>query len=261
MLALFGTGAFVMRSAGCVINDLWDRELDKKVARTRDRPIASGRITVPEGLAFLGGLLSIGLGILSQLNLYSIMLGASSLFFVTIYPLMKRVTYLPQLVLGLAFNWGALLGYPAIAGMQDWSAVLPLYASGICWTLIYDTIYAHQDIKDDREVGIKSTALLFGDKTKPVLSVLAAGQFGALTYLGLQQGLGVGYWMGGSAAAAYSFHMIRDVDIKSVSSCARWFRKSQLVGWLLAAGLGAEYVRRMEAEDPGIVLFDADQSV
>lgn len=245
MLALFGTGAFVMRSAGCVINDLWDRDLDKQVHRTASRPIASGEISVREGLFFLSGLLSVGLGVLTQLNLYSIALGAASLGLVVVYPLMKRVTYLPQLVLGLAFNWGALLGYPALVGIQDWGAVLPLYTSGIFWTLIYDTIYAHQDIKDDQKVGIKSTALLFGDSTKPVLSLLAVGQFGSLAYLGMAHDLGLGFWAGSTLGLAYTARMIYSVDINDVKTCGEWFKKSQMIGWLVAAGLSAEYVRTL----------------
>ncbi|CCG84933.1 protein of unknown function [Taphrina deformans PYCC 5710] len=248
LLALFGTGAFVMRSAGCVINDLWDRNLDKKVSRTALRPIASGELSVIEGIVFLGGLLSLGLGVLTQLNVYSIILGASSMSLVIVYPLMKRVTYLPQLVLGLAFNWGALLGYPALVGTQDWSAVLPLYASGICWTMIYDTIYAHQDISDDRKVGIKSTALLFGDNTKPILSMLSVGQFGALAYIGSAFELGAGFWAGSAAALFYTARMVYLLDIKDIPGCGAWFRKSQYVGWLIAAGLGLEYSRELLGE-------------
>lgn len=252
MLVLFGTGAFVMRSAGCVINDLWDRDLDRLVARTATRPIASGELSVTEGVVFLGGLLSIGLGVLTQLNGYSIVLGAASMGLVVIYPLMKRVTYLPQLVLGLAFNWGALLGYPALVGAQDWSAVLPLYTSGVFWTLIYDTIYAHQDIRDDRKVGIKSTALLFGDSTRPILSVLSVAQFASLGYLGVTQDLGPGFWTGSALALTYTARMIYLLDIKDVPGCGAWFRKSQYIGWLVAGGLGLEYVRElMSTTDEG----------
>lgn len=245
MLILFGTGAFVMRSAGCVINDLWDRDLDKQVSRTALRPIASGEISVPEAIVFLGGLLSVGLGILTQLNLYSIVLGAASMGLVVVYPLMKRVTYLPQLVLGLAFNWGALLGYPALVNVQDWSAVLPLYTAGISWTLIYDTIYAHQDIKDDRQVGIKSTALLFGDSTKQILSALTIGQFGSLAYLGATQDLGPVFWTGGAMAFAYTARILYSLDIKDVKGCGVWFKRSQFVGWLIAFGLGGEYLQHL----------------
>ncbi|KAK7695527.1 Para-hydroxybenzoate--polyprenyltransferase, mitochondrial precursor (PHB:polyprenyltransferase) [Cerrena zonata] len=173
-LGLFGVGALIMRGAGCTINDMWDKNLDKAVARTKDRPLARGDITPTQAFGFLGVQLTGGLAVLTQLNWYSILLGASSLSVVTIYPFMKRITYWPQAVLGLAFNWGALLGWSAVAGAVNWSVCLPLYAGGICWTLVYDSIYAHQDKTDDVTVGIRSTALLFGQNTFPILSALSA---------------------------------------------------------------------------------------
>lgn len=146
MLTLFGVGAFVMRGAGCTINDMWDRDIDAKVERTKDRPLVSGQISQLDAMVFLSGQLSIGLMILTQLNWPSILLGASSLGLVVTYPLMKRITYWPQLMLGMTFNWGALLGWCATQGTVNWAACLPLYAAGVCWTLVYDTIYAHQVI-------------------------------------------------------------------------------------------------------------------
>ncbi|XP_077924993.1 4-hydroxybenzoate polyprenyltransferase, mitochondrial isoform X3 [Halichoerus grypus] len=144
MLSLFGTGAVLMRGAGCTINDMWDRDYDKKVIRTVNRPIAAGDISIFRSFIFLGGQLTLALGVLLCLNYYSIALGAASLLLVITYPLMKRITYWPQLALGLTFNWGALLGWSAVKGSCDPSVCLPLYFSGIMWTLIYDTIYAHQ---------------------------------------------------------------------------------------------------------------------
>ncbi|XP_076999089.1 4-hydroxybenzoate polyprenyltransferase, mitochondrial isoform X2 [Tamandua tetradactyla] len=144
MLSLFGTGAVLMRGAGCTINDMWDRNYDKKVTRTANRPIAAGDISTFKSFVFLGGQLTLALGVLLCLNYYSIALGAASLLLVITYPLMKRITYWPQLALGLTFNWGALLGWSAVKGSCDPSVCLPLYFSGIMWTLIYDTIYAHQ---------------------------------------------------------------------------------------------------------------------
>lgn len=144
MLGLFATGAFIMRGAGCTINDMWDKDIDARVERTKDRPLANGELTQFDALVFLSAQLGIGLQILLQLNWYSILLGASSLGLVIIYPLMKRITYWPQLVLGMTFNWGALLGWSATQGSVMWAACLPLYAAGVCWTIVYDTIYAHQ---------------------------------------------------------------------------------------------------------------------
>ncbi|RXG62123.1 4-hydroxybenzoate polyprenyltransferase, mitochondrial [Armadillidium vulgare] len=163
ILTLFAVGSFIMRGAGCTINDMWDKDLDKKVERTSSRPLAVGAVNQLESLIFLSFQLGLGCLILLQLNWYSIMLGISSLGncnnLVVLYPLMKRFTYWPQLMLGFTFNWGALLGWSAVQGSCDWSVVLPLYIAGISWTLIYDTIYAHQDKKDDALIGIKSTAL------------------------------------------------------------------------------------------------------
>ncbi|XP_034227927.1 4-hydroxybenzoate polyprenyltransferase, mitochondrial-like isoform X1 [Prunus dulcis] len=166
MMTLFGCGALLLRGAGCTINDLLDRDIDTMVERTKLRPVASGLLTPFKGLCFLGFQLLLGLGILLQLNNYSCILGASSLLLVFSYPLMKRLTFWPQAYLGLTFNWGALLGWAAVKGSIDPAIVLPLYLSGVCWTLVYDTIYAHQDKEDDLKVGVKSTALRFGDSTK-----------------------------------------------------------------------------------------------
>lgn len=144
MLALFGAGAVIMRGAGCTINDLWDKDIDSKVERTKSRPLVSGEVGQFDAVVFLSAQLSLGLLVLLQLNWYSILLGASSLGLVITYPLMKRITYWPQLMLGMAFNWGALLGWSATQGEVSLTACLPLYVAGICWTIVYDTIYAHQ---------------------------------------------------------------------------------------------------------------------
>ncbi len=175
-LTLFLIGSIVMRGAGCVINDLWDKDLDKHVERTANRPIASGQISKKQAFVFLGGLLLIGLIILLQLNITTIVTGLASVPFVILYPYMKRMTYWPQLFLGVTFSFGALIGWTAVTGEVGWPALL-LYAAAIFWTLGYDTVYAYQDIEDDRKVGIKSTALVFGDNPKPFVSVFYAIAF------------------------------------------------------------------------------------
>ncbi|KNC76639.1 hypothetical protein SARC_10870 [Sphaeroforma arctica JP610] len=144
LLSTFAVGAFIMRGAGCTINDMWDRRIDDKVERTRSRPIASGDVSMDQAWKFLLGQLSLGLGVLLTLNPYSIVLGAASMGLVTTYPLAKRYTWYPQAILGLTFNWGALLGYTAVMGHSDFGITLPLYAAGVSWTMVYDTIYAHQ---------------------------------------------------------------------------------------------------------------------
>ncbi|KAL5020750.1 hypothetical protein ScPMuIL_002167, partial [Solemya velum] len=144
ILFLFGAGAFMMRGAGCIINDMWDRDFDQKVERTKLRPLASGELNFFQGLSLLGAMLSGSLAILLMLNNYTILLGASSMILVILYPLAKRYTNWPQLMLGLTFNLGALMGWSAVVGDCNWAVVLPLYASCILWTLFYDTVYAHQ---------------------------------------------------------------------------------------------------------------------
>lgn len=169
----FCLGAVIMRAAGCVINDLWDRKLDKKVMRTSQRPLATGEITVPAALAFLLLLLLGGLDILSRMNITTILLGIMVMPLVAVYPLMKRVTWWPQAFLGVTFNFGALMGWAAVSGILEFPALL-IYAGAIFWTLGYDTIYAHQDMEDDALVGIKSTALKFGAHSKNWVTVFYA---------------------------------------------------------------------------------------
>lgn len=165
LLAVFTLGAFLLRSAGCVINDLWDHRLDSGVARTQGRPLPSGQITRVQAIVFLFALLAVGFCLLITLEPLAIWMGIASLPLVITYPLMKRITWWPQFFLGLTFNWGALMGWAASTGSIAPAAVM-LYIGGICWTLAYDTIYAHQDKEDDMRVGIKSTALRFGDNSK-----------------------------------------------------------------------------------------------
>ena len=164
-MALFAIGALVMRGAGCTLNDIVDRNFDGNVARTATRPIPSGAVTVRQALAFMVLLSLIGLVILLQFNAVAVAVGVVSLLLVAVYPFMKRVTYWPQAVLGLTFNWGALLGWAAVRGDLGVPSLV-LYGAGIFWTLGYDTIYAHQDKEDDALIGVKSTAILFGETTR-----------------------------------------------------------------------------------------------
>lgn len=173
LMILFLIGAVVMRAAGCIVNDLWDRDLDAKVERTRARPLASGAISPRQALLTLGLLLCAGLLILLQTSWMCGALGVLSLVFVGIYPLMKRITWWPQAFLGLTFNFGALMGWAAVMNDVSVAAVL-LYGAGFFWTLGYDTIYAHQDIEDDMKVGIKSTARLFGSKSRKYVTAFYA---------------------------------------------------------------------------------------
>ncbi|GAA5932866.1 4-hydroxybenzoate octaprenyltransferase [Sporobolomyces koalae] len=241
-LALFGTGAIVMRGAGCVINDLWDRDIDKKVERTKLRPLASGEVKPIQALTFLGGQLSLGLAILTQLNWYSIALGASSLSLVVLYPLMKRITYWPQFVLGLAFNWGALLGSSAVLGHCDWQVALPLYAGSVAWTIVYDTIYAHQDKTDDVHANVKSTALLFGDRSLPILTGFSTGFVSLLALSGYLNGQGPAFYlMSVGGAAAHLAWQLRSVDWDQRDSCWKFFGSNRDLGAIVATGLVTDY--------------------
>ncbi|KAF7776058.1 hypothetical protein Agabi119p4_4451 [Agaricus bisporus var. burnettii] len=246
-LSLFGLGALVMRGAGCTINDMWDKNLDKAVDRTKARPLANGDITSKQALVFLGAQLTVGLGVLLQLNWYSIFLGASSLCIVVVYPLMKRITYWPQAVLGLAFNWGALLGWSAVAGYVDWIVALPIYAGGICWTLVYDSIYAHQDKKDDIEVGIRSTALLFGDKSRVVLSGLSVSTLSFISLAGYLNSQTLPFYCGIGMAAVQLARVLYRTDFNDRPSCWKGFVGCGWSGFWVWMGAAVDYAFLLNA--------------
>ncbi|XP_075785622.1 4-hydroxybenzoate polyprenyltransferase, mitochondrial [Pelodiscus sinensis] len=237
MLSLFGIGAVLMRGAGCTINDMWDQDYDKKVLRTASRPIAVGDISTFQSFIFLGGQLSLALCVLLCLNYYSIALGAASLSLVITYPLMKRITYWPQLVLGLTFNWGALLGWSAIKGSCDWSVCLPLYFSGVMWTLVYDTIYAHQDKRDDIIIGVKSTALRLNENTKQWLSGFSVAMLMGLSVAGINCDQTFLYYTAVAAVGAHLTHQIYTLDIHKSEDCWKKFTSNRTVGLLLFIGI------------------------
>src|SRR3954453_17715940 len=199
LLLLFAIGAVVMRGAGCTLNDIADREYDAKVARTRLRPLPSGRVTVPQALVFMAAQLAVGATVLFSLNPTCWLLGVAVLALIGTYPFMKRITYWPQLFLGLNFNWGALLGWTAVTGSLDRPALL-LYLGGVFWTLGYDTIYAHQDKEDDVRIGVKSSALALGNRTRPFLFVFYAAAALLWGLAGEAAGLGIAFWIALAAA-------------------------------------------------------------
>ncbi|KAL6284774.1 hypothetical protein ACE6H2_015703 [Prunus campanulata] len=231
MMTLFGCGALLLRGAGCTINDLLDRDIDTMVERTKLRPVASGLLTPFQGICFLGFQLLLGLGILLQLNNYSRVLGASSLLLVFSYPLMKRLTFWPQAYLGLTFNWGALLGWAAVKGSIDPAIVLPLYLSGVCWTLVYDTIYAHQDKEDDLKVGVKSTALRFGDSTKEWITGFGIMCISSLALSGYNAEIGWPYYAFLAAASGQLAWQIWTADLSSRVDCNRNLPQHLLLSW------------------------------
>jgi 4-hydroxybenzoate polyprenyltransferase len=247
--ALFFTGALVMRGAGCTINDLWDRNLDPHVARTRLRPIARRAITPQQAIVFLGGQLTTGLAVLLSLPFECFWYATPSLFFVTLYPLAKRVTYYPQFVLGLTFSWGAMMGFPALgidllSNQAALTAASCLYASNVAWTVLYDMIYAHMDIKDDVKAGIKSIALKHEKETKMVLSGLAVVQLGLLSATGVAAGLGPVFFVGSVGGAALTLGtMIRRVKLNEVKNCWWWFvNGAWFTGGAISLGLAGEYM-------------------
>ena len=235
LIVLFGIGSLVMRAAGCVVNDLWDRDIDRQVARTAGRPLASGALRPRQALAFLAVLLAIGLAVLLQLNRLSQILGVSSLLLVAIYPLAKRVTWWPQLMMGFTFGFGAPMGYAAAAGRLD-AAWAVLYAAAILWDLGFDTIYAHQDREDDALVGVKSTARLFGEQTRPFLAACYAAALAALALAGwLAGGGGTVFYLALALPAALLAWQVVRLDINDPAGCLRLFRANREVG--LAVGL------------------------
>ena len=238
-----------MRGAGCTINDLWDRGLDPHVTRTRLRPIARGAISPFNALAFTGVQLFAGLGILLQFPYQCLFYGIPSLLLVTVYPLAKRVTHYPQFVLGLTFSWGAIMGFPALGidMLQNQTALAAaglLYTSNIAWTVLYDMIYAHMDIKDDLKAGIKSIALRHDKDTKKILSGLAVTQVGLLAAAGIATGAGPVFFIGSCGGAAITLAvMIKRVDLKSVKDCWWWFVNGcWMTGSVVSVGLGADYI-------------------
>lgn len=219
----------MMRGAGCTINDMYDIDLDKQVIRTRDRPLASGQVSKQEALQWLAIQLGLSSLILFSLNTQTIVLGLFSLVLVGTYPLMKRVTDFPQLYLGLTFNLGAVMGYSAAAG-QLGLAPLCLYCAGICWTMVYDTVYAHQDKVDDRKVGVKSTALRFGDRTVQICTNFVSAMGLALFLAGLAGGLGPTYFITSFLTTCMIMKGLSLVNLDNPKSCWEFFIMNRNIG-------------------------------
>jgi 4-hydroxybenzoate polyprenyltransferase len=240
-IVLFFIGAFAMRGAGCTWNDLVDRDLDGLVERTRSRPIPSGQVSVAQATAFMVAQALIGLLVLIQFNRFTIIAGLVSLLVVVIYPFMKRITYWPQIFLGLAFSWGALMGWPAAFGRLD-SPALVLYAGSISWVIGYDTIYAHQDREDDLLIGIKSTALLFGENTRPMLASFYAGAAVLIGIAGLMAGGGLIFVVGLIGFAAHLAWQVARLDVNDSAHCLTLFKSNRDAGLILFGAMLLEAV-------------------
>ena len=238
LMALFAVGSMVMRGAGCTYNDIVDRDIDAKVARTSGRPLPSGQVSVREALVFLVALLLAGLAVLLSLNSFSVWLGAASLVPVALYPFMKRITDWPQAFLGFTFNWGALLGWSAVTGGLAFAPVL-LFAGSLFWTLGYDTIYAHQDKDDDAVIGVRSTARLFGGMTKRWVGLFYALAFLLLCAAGAVAGHGPLFLLAMLAVGAHLAWQVWRLDIDDPANCLAVFRSNREVGLLVFAAICA----------------------
>jgi 4-hydroxybenzoate polyprenyltransferase len=241
LLLLFAIGAVAMRGAGCTLNDIADRGYDGQVARTRLRPLPSGAVSVRQAVIFLLLQVLIGAAVLFSLNGITILLGAAVLALIATYPFMKRITYWPQVFLGLNFNWGALIGWTAVTGVLAWPPLL-LYLGGVFWTVGYDTIYAHQDKEDDIRIGVKSSAIALGDHTRPWLFAFYGAALLLWAAAGHAAGLGATFWVGLAAAAGQLTWQAARVRTDDPADCLRRFRSNRAVGWLMLAGIVAGHL-------------------
>jgi 4-hydroxybenzoate polyprenyltransferase len=241
LLLLFAIGAVAMRGAGCTLNDIADRHFDAQVARTRLRPLPSGAVSVRQAALFALLQLAVGAAVLFSLNRMSVVLGFVVLGLIGTYPFMKRITYWPQVFLGLNFNWGALIGWTAVTGALAWPALL-LYLGGVFWTIGYDTIYAHQDKEDDVLIGVKSSALALGSHTRPWLFVFYGAAVLCWAAAGQTTGLGGWFWGGLAAATVQLAWQAARVATDDPADCLGKFRSNRAVGWLMLAGIVAGHL-------------------
>lgn len=244
-MALFTIGALVMRGAGCTINDILDRNLDNKVARTCERPVASGRVLVPRAVVWLGAQCFTGLGILLLLPAQCLWWGALLIPVVFAYPLFKRFTYYPQTWFALSFCWGCVLGYPAVYAPINWLVAAPLALSNWFWGIAYDTIYAHQDKKFDVEAGIKSTALKWGENSKRNIYALVSAQAVCYTAAGIFNAMGPGFYVCGAWAFKRLFTHVAKVDLDNPQDCMRTFKENTRTGFVFWLGMLIDYLLLM----------------
>lgn len=244
-IGVMSVGALVMRGAGCTINDLLDRDLDSKVARTVERPIASKRVSVPQAVVFLGAQCLLGYGILRALPAECFYLGALSLPFIFSYPLFKRFTYYPQVMISVTFSWGCLLGFPAVGAPLNLAVAGPLFLANFFWSMIYDTVYAHQDKKYDIKAGIKSTALAWGDRTRPILYGLFTCQVASFLTAGIMNSMGPFFYLGAACGFGRWFSQIYRVNLDVPASCWALFTGNIKTGWIFWFGILGDYIMQL----------------
>lgn len=232
-------GALLARGAGCTINDIFDRDVDRHVARTKDRPLASGELSIYKAIPFAGAQFLGGLGVLTMLSPTSFIIGTFSLIPIIYYPIAKRVYKYPQFILALTFNVSSLVGYAAVTNALSLPAAL-LYTSGICWTMIYDTIYGHQDKVDDAKLGLNSSSIAFDadDRSqKKILNMFSIGQFGTLLAAGSMCDLGTSFYMGTAIAASRIYTQIYETDLNDPKACGDSFRSNATTGAIIWASI------------------------
>ncbi|GBQ59441.1 4-hydroxybenzoate octaprenyltransferase [Komagataeibacter swingsii] len=243
LIVLFGIGSIVMRGAGCVVNDMWDRDIDRQVARTAGRPLASGALSMREAALFLAALLLIGFNILMNLNTLSQVLGASSLILVGLYPLAKRVTWWPQLVMGFTFGFGAPLGFTAAADRIT-PALFALYAATIVWQLGFDTIYGFQDMEDDARIGVRSTSRLMAGHARLFVGICYALTVAGLAAAGWLAHTGYGFWLALPVAGVLLAWQVSRLDPRNPAGCLRLFRFNRETGLVIALAMLAGLLTR-----------------
>lgn len=244
-ITLFSIGAIIMRGAGCTINDIWDRNLDNQVARTMERPITSGRVTVPQAVGWLGVQCLAGLAVLLSLPFECFYLGALLLPFVAAYPLFKRFTYYPQVVLSACFSWGCLLGFPAVGAPLDLWVAGPLFLSNFLWSMIYDTVYAHQDKLYDIKAGIKLTALKWGDNSRLIMYSMGAVQVASFVGAGYMNLMGPFFYLGAAWGFTRMFTKLRNTNLDDPASCWKFFTENIRSGEILWLGILADYLLKI----------------
>ncbi|MBV8394256.1 MAG: 4-hydroxybenzoate octaprenyltransferase [Alphaproteobacteria bacterium] len=240
-MVIFGLGALSMRGAGCTWNDILDRKIDAGVERTRSRPLPAGEVTLRAAVIWMAAQALIGAVILFKFNKFAVGVGLASLAIVAIYPLMKRVTSWPQVVLGFAFNWGALLGYAAVTGTLSWATVA-LYFGGVAWTLVYDTIYAMQDQRDDAIVGVHSTARRFERAPRLWLTLFAGLALALWTGTGLLAPLNLAYFALLALVALHFVWQIATLRPHDQPDCLAKFKANAWLGWLMLAAIVAGHL-------------------
>lgn len=241
VFAVLVSGVFVMRSAGCVINDFADREFDPQVRRTRDRPLAAGRVSTTEALLLFAGLMLIAFGLVLNLNRLTIVLAIVGAVLAVTYPFVKRVTFMPQVYLGAAFSWGIPMAFAAQTGELP-KLMWLMFLANMVWVIIYDTMYAMVDREDDLKIGVRSTAILFADADRFIMGVMQLILFFGFMLIGQQADLGLWYWLGVALAACsalYQQYLIRD---REPEGCFRAFLNNSFFGAAIFFGTALDYV-------------------